>query len=70
MRRYGLPEPYEQLKELTRGNVVGEQDVRRFVRGLGLPAEAEAALLDLSPGRYVGLAASLVPAGRHPADRP
>ncbi len=70
MRRYGLPEPYERLKDLTRGNVVGEQDVRRFVRGLGLPAEAETALLDLSPGRYVGLAASLVPAGRHPADRP
>ena len=69
MRRYGLPEPYERLKDLTRGNAVGEQDVRRFVRGLGLPAEAEAALLDLSPAGYVGLASSLVEAGRRPADR-
>jgi adenylosuccinate lyase len=64
MRRYGLPEPYERLKALTRGTVVTESDVRDFIRGLGLPAEAEARLLELTPAGYVGLAARLVAVGR------
>ena len=37
MRRYGLPEPYERLKELTRGQTVTAEDVRTFVKGLDLP---------------------------------
>jgi adenylosuccinate lyase len=64
MRRYGLPEPYEQLKDLTRGNVVSAEQVRTFIRGLGLPASAEARLLALTPARYVGLATELVQIGR------
>jgi adenylosuccinate lyase len=64
MRRYGRPEPYEQLKELTRGRTVGADEVHRFIRGLGLPAPAEARLLDLTPSGYVGLAAELVKVGR------
>jgi adenylosuccinate lyase len=64
MRRYGRPEPYEQLKVLTRGQAVSAEDVRAFVRTLGLPAEAEARLLALSPATYVGLAADLARAGR------
>jgi adenylosuccinate lyase len=64
MRRYGLPEPYEQLKELTRGAVVSAQDVRDFVAKLGLPPEAEGRLLRLTPAGYVGLAATLVDMAR------
>jgi adenylosuccinate lyase len=65
MRRYGLPEPYEQLKALTRGRdqALSAEDVRAFVRTLGLPAEAEARLLALTPATYVGLAAELARPG-------
>ena len=64
MRRYGLPEPYERLKELTRGTAVSAEEVRSFVKGLGLPPEAERSLLDLSPSSYVGLASRLVDTSR------
>ncbi len=64
MRRYGLPEPYEQLKELTRGSQVTALEMRSFVRSLGLPAHAEARLLALTPATYVGLAPELVGVGR------
>ena len=60
MRRYGLPEPYERLKELTRGARVDAAAMRTFVSGLGLPAEAEARLLALTPATYTGIAAQLV----------
>ncbi len=45
-------------------------DVRRFVRSLGLPEEAEARLLGLTPAGYVGLAAALVAVGRKEPPRP
>jgi adenylosuccinate lyase len=64
MRRYGLPEPYEQLKALTRGQSLDAEQVRAFVRSLRLPPDAEARLLALSPSGYVGLAAELVRRGR------
>jgi adenylosuccinate lyase len=64
MRRYGLPEPYERLKALTRGNVITADDVRRFVEDLGLPEKARTRLLALSPAGYVGLAAASVAVGR------
>jgi adenylosuccinate lyase len=64
MRRYGLPEPYERLKDLTRGNEVTASDVEEFVSGLDLPSEAKKRLLELSPAGYVGLAADLVRLGR------
>ena len=67
MRRYGLPEPYEQLKALTRGAQVTAEDVRSFISSLGLPAEAEKRLLDLTPTGYTGLAADLVQLGRQSA---
>jgi adenylosuccinate lyase len=60
MRRYGYDEPYERLKALTRGTTVGAKDVQAFVAGLGLPPEAEARLLRLTPAGYVGLAPELV----------
>jgi adenylosuccinate lyase len=59
MRRYGLPEPYEQLKALTRGQGITKDSMRQFITGLDLPAEAKQRLLDLTPGGYVGLAEPL-----------
>ena len=59
MRRYGLPEPYEQLKALTRGQGITRDSMRSFISGLDLPADARQRLLDLTPGGYVGLAEGL-----------
>ena len=59
MRRYGLPNPYEQLKALTRGQGITEAAMREFIDGLAVPSEAKERLLALTPGGYVGLAESL-----------
>jgi len=59
MRRYGLPNPYEQLKELTRGQGMNAQSMRAFISALELPADAKARLLALTPGGYSGLAGRL-----------
>ncbi|MEI2765005.1 MAG: adenylosuccinate lyase [Dermatophilaceae bacterium] len=56
----GMAQPYERLKELTRGRRVDATTLREFVRGLGLPAAVEARLLALTPASYVGLAPALV----------
>jgi len=56
MRRYGLPQPYEQLKALTRGHGITRESMREFIGGLDLPTEAKQRLLALTPGSYVGLA--------------
>jgi adenylosuccinate lyase len=60
MRRYGLPEPYERLKELTRGHTITADDVRTFLKGLELPEDAARRLAELTPAGYTGLAAQLV----------
>ncbi|MBC7780233.1 MAG: adenylosuccinate lyase, partial [Proteobacteria bacterium] len=60
MRRYGLPEPYEQLKALTRGKGhMSETDLRGFIRTLDLPGDVKARLMELSPATYTGKAADL-----------
>jgi len=59
MRRHGLPNPYEQLKALTRGQGITAESMRAFVETLELPAEARQRLRDLTPGGYVGLAERL-----------
>jgi adenylosuccinate lyase len=59
MRRYGLPQPYEQLKALTRGHGISEQAMRDFIAGLDLPAEAKQRLVDMTPSTYTGRAAQL-----------
>ena len=59
MRRYGLPNPYEQLKALTRGNAITRDSMRAFVTTLDLPDEAKQALLELTPARYIGHAEAL-----------
>jgi adenylosuccinate lyase len=56
----GMDNPYERLKELTRGRRITGDDLRTFVSGLGLPAEVEKRLLALTPQTYVGAAPSLV----------
>ncbi|MCJ7558400.1 MAG: adenylosuccinate lyase [Gammaproteobacteria bacterium] len=59
MRRYGIENPYEKLKALTRGQVVTADTLRTFINGLEIPEQARKELLALSPGSYVGLAESL-----------
>ncbi|CKH12923.1 adenylosuccinate lyase [Achromobacter xylosoxidans] len=59
MRRYGLPQPYEQLKALTRGKGITEEALREFIQGLALPDEPKARLLAMTPRSYIGLAADL-----------
>ena len=56
MRRHGLPNPYEQLKALTRGQGINEASMREFIQGLELPADEKQRLLGMTPGRYTGLA--------------
>ncbi|MBK7621972.1 MAG: adenylosuccinate lyase [Kineosporiaceae bacterium] len=60
MRVEGLDQPYERLKELTRGRRVDAAVMREFVLGLGLPDAARDRLLALTPATYTGLAADLV----------
>ena len=62
MRRHGLPNPYEQLKALTRGQGIDEASMRNFIDGLDLPADARARLKAMTPGDYTGHAAALASA--------
>jgi len=59
MRRHGLPNPYEQLKALTRGHGITEQSMREFIATLDLPDDARQRLLRMTPGSYIGLAEKL-----------
>ena len=59
MRRHGLPNPYEQLKALTRGHGITEASMREFIASLDLPADAKQRLLDMMPATYTGLAERL-----------
>ena len=59
MRRHGLPNPYEQLKALTRGQGITQASMREFIATLELPADAKARLSALTPAAYSGLAEKL-----------
>ena len=59
MRRYGIPEPYEKLKALTRGKTVTREILQQFVQSLDIPDDARKRLLELTPATYTGLASSL-----------
>jgi adenylosuccinate lyase len=59
MRRYQIPNPYEQLKELTRGKSITKEGIRTFIEKLNIPQEAKDYLLQLTPSNYVGLAVEL-----------
>ena len=54
MRRYGIEEPYEKLKALTRGNVMDQATIQRFIDTLEIPQEAKTALKAMTPASYVG----------------
>src|SRR5690606_22520169 len=56
----GMENPYERLKELTRGRRVDAARMREFVSGLGLPDDVAARLAALTPASYTGVAAQLV----------
>ena len=60
MRRFGVPEAYEQLKALTRGKRgMNEETLREFIQSLSIPEADRQRLLALTPATYVGLAADL-----------
>ncbi len=59
MRRYGIPEPYEKLKALTRGQAVTQKLLQDFIADLDIPEDEKKRLMKLTPESYVGLAAKL-----------
>ncbi|MEC5217442.1 adenylosuccinate lyase [Actimicrobium sp. GrIS 1.19] len=59
MRRYGIANPYEQLKELTRGKGISKDALREFILGLAIPQEARDLLLAMTPSNYIGIAEKL-----------
>lgn len=59
MRRYGLPNPYERLKELTRGKAITREAIAAFIDTLELPEGERQRLKAMSPGSYTGVAAGL-----------
>lgn len=65
MRRYNIPQPYEKLKELTRGQGITQERLREFIQQLDLPEEAKQALLQLTPSSYIGNAVAQVSNLRH-----
>jgi adenylosuccinate lyase len=54
MRRYGIEQPYEKLKELTRGQRINADIIREFVGKLDLPKHAKQQLIDMTPASYIG----------------
>ena len=59
MRRHDVPNAYEALKELTRGNAMNEASMRKFIAGLEIPDSDKQRLLALTPASYTGFAAEL-----------
>ncbi len=60
MRRYGIENPYEQLKELTRGKGgINKQSLHTFINGINMPSDAKKTLLEMTPASYIGKAADL-----------
>ncbi|MGI4849000.1 MAG: adenylosuccinate lyase [Janthinobacterium lividum] len=59
MRRYGIENPYEQLKELTRGKGITKEALQVFINGLAIPQEAKTLMLAMTPSNYIGIAEQL-----------
>ena len=64
MRRYGIANPYEQLKELTRGKGgINQASLHAFIQDLAIPAQAKQDLLAMTPASYIGKAVTLAKRG-------
>jgi adenylosuccinate lyase len=59
MRRFGVPNPYEQLKTLTRGKNITKEDLQNFIHQLDIPQDARDRLLLMTPSNYLGKAIEL-----------
>jgi len=59
MRRYKLPNPYERLKELTRGKTITRDAIQQFIGTLEIPEAEKTRLLAMTPGSYTGIGATL-----------
>jgi adenylosuccinate lyase len=59
MRRYGIEQPYEKLKDFTRGQAISGDQMAQFIGQLQIPAQARDRLLAMTPASYVGLAGAL-----------
>ncbi len=59
MRRYGIENPYEKLKDLTRGSKISAKTLSAFIANLDMPEDAKKALSQLTPANYIGLAVQL-----------
>ena len=62
MRRYGVENPYEQLKALTRGKGITQDALHTFIKTLAIPEAEKTRLLEMTPASYIGLAESLAKA--------
>ncbi len=56
MRKFGIEDAYEKLKELSRGKEITKEKIQEFVQALDIPEEEKNRLLKLSPSTYIGLA--------------
>ena len=59
MRRFGLPQPYEQLKKFTRGATMTKELMQGFIGGLDIPQAEKERLMAMTPGSYTGKASEL-----------
>lgn len=60
MRRYGYENPYDTLKEYTRGKAISKESLQTLISELKIPAEAKQYLMNLTPATYIGKATALV----------
>jgi len=56
MRKYGVANPYEKLKELTRGKTIAQNDLQDLIKNLEIPEDAKQQLFNLTPASYIGIA--------------
>lgn len=60
MRKHGHTNPYDKLKEITRGKAIGEAEIKAFITSIDLPEADKVRLLALTPQKYIGLAVDLL----------
>lgn len=60
MRKHGHTNPYDKLKEITRGKAIGEEEIKAFIASVDVPEADKVRLLALTPQKYIGVAAELI----------